>query len=103
MSWLFGCLGLCTEVDQVFGDEALDIGIVSHHVSFGHAYIHVGTLGEELWSTCGIVENEQRHENLCSHLIQTAGEEILCFLATCLLDIVNSLAIEFHQFLHTFL
>ena len=57
------------EAWKVFLDKVGDVSMLAKYIGLSHAYIYVGALGEEFCRACSIVEDEERHDNLASHII----------------------------------
>ena len=68
------------ETLKVFHAEVLDVGSLTANIFFCHADIDVGRLLKEFGCTVGIIEDEQTHYQLGSHVIETTGEEVLGIL-----------------------
>ena len=77
--------------------EGLDVSRLTKDVFLGHANIDVGTLLEELRSLAGITDDEQRHHQLGSHIVQTASQEVLGILVLQSLHVGQSLLIDGNQ------
>ena len=65
--------------------------------------VDVGRLGEEVRGMGGVVEDEQRHHDVASHVVKTTGQEVLNLLVVGALDVVDALLVEFHERAHSVL
>ena len=71
---------LSAEARKVFLYEVHDVDMLCRNISLSHANVYVSALREELCRTCSILEDEQRHHDVASHVVQTACEEVLHLL-----------------------
>ena len=63
-------------------------------LGLGMANIYVYAFLEELGSAGGILKQQQRHDDVGSHLVETACEEVLQCLVVLLLHVVEGILIE---------
>src|SRR5574344_1490867 len=78
---------------QVLSLECLDIRMMRSTLGLGMANKDVDTLLEQLGSACGVLKQQNRHDDVGSHLVETACEEILKILVALLLDVVERILI----------
>ena len=62
-------------------------------LSLGMANEDVDTLLEEFGSASGILKQQDRHDDVGSHLVETACEEVLHILVALLLHVVECILI----------
>ena len=68
-----------------------------------HANINIGTLLEHLWCLGSIVEDEERHYDVASHVVETASQEVVDCLIVCLLHLVDGCLVKFYELSHALL
>ena len=62
-----------------------------------HANINVGTLGKHLWCLGSIVEDEERHYDVASHIVETASQEVVNCLIVSFLHLVDGCLVKFYE------
>ena len=63
--------------------------------------VNLCRLGEELRSNAGVLDDEQRHDDVGSHIVETTGEEVVLLLITIVLNLLDSLLIQRNELLDT--
>ena len=86
------------EGSQILNLEGLDIGRLAKDIFFCHADVDIGALLEEFWSLRCITDDEERHDQLGCHIVETAGEEVLSILILQSLHVGESLLIDGDEF-----
>src|SRR5574344_3092865 len=83
---------------QVLSLECLDIRMMRSTLGLGVANKDVDTLLEEFGSASGILKQQDRHDDVGSHLVETACEEVLHILVALLLHVVERIFILLDEF-----
>ena len=68
-----------------------------------HANINIGTLLEHLWCLGCIVEDEKRHYDVASHVVETASQEVVNCLIVSLLHLVDGSLVKIYELSYTLL
>lgn len=88
---------LSAEVRKILLGEVGDVSVLTNDVGLSHAHVYIGALCEELCRTCGVLEDEQRHDDVAGHVVEAACEEVVCLLVLSLLHVLHSLLVQLHH------
>ena len=91
------------EALQVFCLEVLDVCRMTENFLLCHANIYVGTLGKHLWCLSSIVEAEERHYDVASHILETASQEVVNCLIVSFLHLVDGSLVKIYELSHALL
>ena len=90
------------EILQVVSLHGLDICMVSCALCLCMANEDIDALLEEFRSTGGVLKQQERHDDVGCHLVQTACEEVLKGLVVLLFHVVEGILIEGDELADTF-
>ena len=66
-----------------------------------HTDIYVGTLRKQIGRLGGVVEDEERHNDVACHVVETAGQEVVNGLVVGFLHLVDGCLVEVCQLGYT--
>ena len=68
-----------------------------------HANINIGTPLKHLWCLGSIVEDEERHYDVASHVVETTSQEVVNCLIVSLLHLVDGSLVKIYELSYTLL
>src|SRR5574344_350980 len=89
-----------TETFQILYMESLDVSTLAYYIFLCHADIYLCTFHKQFRSTTGIADDEQTHDDFCSHIVQSACQEIVSFLIVQLFGIVQCILVHGNHLFH---